>query len=141
METIKINDEIFQEWINNQILRLTGWSFPVRLDIIHRKTGEIIFGENLNEIKDYISINKYCLEKITIQILKDLNFELTKNKENKQNYLQNLRDIKHALETNLANINQRIYNCEFKIENTNDDKKEDLFEIFANISQSKNKGF
>ena len=60
METIKINDEIFQEWINNQILRLTGWSFPVRLDIIHRKTGEIIFGENLNEIKDYISINKYC---------------------------------------------------------------------------------
>ena len=57
--------------------------------------------------------------------------------ENKQNYLQNLRDIKHALEINLANINQRIYNCEFKIENTNDDQKEDLFEIFANISQPK----
>ena len=137
METIKINDEIFQEWINNQILRFTGWSFPVRLDIIHRKTGEIIFGENLNKIKDYISTNKYCLEKITIQILKDLNFELTKNK---QNYLQNLRDIKHALEINLANINQRIYNCEFKIENTNDDQKDDLFEIFANIFQPKKEG-
>ena len=61
--------------------------------------------------------------------------------ENKQNYLQNLRDIKHALELNLANINQRIFNCEFKIENTNNDKKDDLFEIFANISQPKNEGF
>ena len=60
--------------------------------------------------------------------------------ENKQNYLQNLRDIKHALELNLANINQRIFNCEFKIENTNNDKKDDLFEIFANISQPKNEG-
>lgn len=138
METIKINDEIFQEWINNQILRFTGWSFPVRLDIIHRKTGEIIFGENLNKIKDYISTNKYCLEKVTIQILKDLNFELNKNKKN---HLQNLRDIKHALEINLANINQRIYNCEFKIENTNDDQKEDLFEIMSSIIQPKNEGF
>ena len=61
--------------------------------------------------------------------------------ENKQNYLQNLRDIKHTLETNLANINQRIYNCEFKIENTNDDQKDDLFEIFANISKPKKEGF
>ncbi len=141
METIKINDEIFQEWINNQILRLTGWSFPLRLDVIHRKTGEIIFGQNLNKIKDYISKNTYCLEKVTIQILKDLNFELTKNKENKQNHLQNLRDIKHALELNLANINQRIFNCEFNNENTSDDQKDDLFEIFANISQPKKEGF
>ena len=61
--------------------------------------------------------------------------------ENKQNYLQNLRDIKHALELNLANINQRIFNCEFNNENTNDDQKEDLFEIFANISQPKKEGF
>lgn len=61
--------------------------------------------------------------------------------ENKQNYLQNLRDIKHALETNLANINRRIYNCEFKIENTNDDQIDHLFEIFANISQPKKEGF
>ena len=61
--------------------------------------------------------------------------------ENKQNYLQNLRDIKHALEINLANINQRIYNCEFKIENTNDDQKDDLFEIFANIYKPKKEGF
>ena len=76
----------------------------------------------------YISKNKYCFEKSTIQ------------NENKQNYLQNLRDIKHALELNLANINQRIYNCEFKIENTNDDQKEDLSEIFANISQPKKEG-
>lgn len=136
MKTIKINDEIFQEWINNQIQRSTGWSFPVRLDIIHKKIGETIFGENLNKIKEYISTNKYCLEKITIQILKNLNLELTKNK---QNYLQNLRDIKHTLEINLANINQRIFNCEFNIKNTNDCQKDDLFEIFANISQPKNK--
>lgn len=57
--------------------------------------------------------------------------------ENKKNYLQNLRDIKHTLETNLANINQRIFNCEFNIENTSDDHKDDLFEVFANISQPK----
>ena len=61
--------------------------------------------------------------------------------ENKQNYLQNLRDIKHALELNLANINQRIYNCEFKIENTNDDQKDDLFEIMSSIIQPKKEGF
>ena len=61
--------------------------------------------------------------------------------ENKQNYLQNLRDIKHALEINLANINQRIYNCEFEIENTSDDKKEDLFEIMSSIIQPKKEGF
>jgi len=138
MKTIKINDEIFQEWINNQIQRSTGWSFPIRLDIIHKKIGETIFGENLNKIKEYISLNKYCLEKITIQILKNLNLELTKNKKN---YLQNLRDIKHTLEINLANINQRIFNCEFNIKNTSDDQKDDLFEIFANVSKPKNEGF
>ena len=77
----------------------------------------------------YISKNKYCFEKSTIQ------------NENKQNYLQNLRDIKHALETNLANINQRIFNCEFNNENTNDDQKDDLFKIFANISQPKKESF
>lgn len=60
--------------------------------------------------------------------------------ENKQNHLQNLRDIKHALEINLANINQRIYNCEFKIENTNDDQKDDLFEIMSSIIQPKKEG-
>jgi len=138
MKTIKINDEIFQEWINNQIQRSTGWSFPIRLDIIHKKIGETIFGENLNKIKEYISLNKYCLEKITIQILKNLNLELTKNKKN---YLQNLRDIKHTQEINLANINQRIFNCEFNIKNTSDDQKDDLFEIFANVSKPKNEGF
>ena len=94
--------------------------------------GEIINGEI------YISKNKYCFERSTFQTSKDLNFELT---QKKQNYLQNLRDIKHTLETNLANINQRIFNCEFNNENTNDDKKEDLFEIFANISQPKKEGF
>lgn len=57
--------------------------------------------------------------------------------ENKKNYLQNLRDIKHALETNLTNINQRIFNCEFNIENTSDGQKKDLFEIFANVSKPK----
>lgn len=57
--------------------------------------------------------------------------------ENKKNYLQNLRDIKHTLETNLANINQRIFNCELNIENTSDNHKDDLFEVFANISQPK----
>lgn len=57
--------------------------------------------------------------------------------ENKQNYLQNLRDIKHTLEINLANINQRIFNCEFNIENTSDDHQDDLFEIFANVSKPK----
>lgn len=60
--------------------------------------------------------------------------------ENKKNYLQNLRDIKHALEINLANINQRIFNCEFNVENTNDDQKDDLFEIFANVSKPKKEG-
>ena len=61
--------------------------------------------------------------------------------ENKQNYLQNLRDIKHALELNLANINQRIYNCEFNVENTNEDQKDDLFEIMSSIIQPKKEGF
>lgn len=59
--------------------------------------------------------------------------------ENKKNYLQSLRDIKRTLEINLTNINQRIFNCEFNIENTSDDQKDDLFEVFANISQPKNK--
>lgn len=57
--------------------------------------------------------------------------------ENKQKYLQNLQDIKHILELNLANINQRIFNCELNIENTSDCQKDDLFEIFANVSKPK----
>lgn len=57
--------------------------------------------------------------------------------ENKKNYLQNLRDIKHILETNLTNINQRIFNCELNIENTSDCQKDDLFEVFANVSKPK----
>lgn len=61
--------------------------------------------------------------------------------ENKKNYLQNLRDIKRTLEINLTNINQRIFNCEFNIENTSDDQKDELFEVFANISKPKNEGF
>lgn len=60
--------------------------------------------------------------------------------ENKKNYLQNLRDIKHTLEINLTNINQRIFNCEFNIENTNDGQKDDLFEVFANVSKPKKEG-
>ena len=57
--------------------------------------------------------------------------------ENKKNYFQNLRDIKHTLEINLTNINQRIFYCELNIENTSDDQKDDLFEIFANLSKPK----
>lgn len=60
--------------------------------------------------------------------------------ENKQNYLQNLRDIKHTLEINLTNINQRIFNCELNIENTSDDQKDDLFEVFANVCKPKKEG-
>lgn len=60
--------------------------------------------------------------------------------ENKQKYLQNLRDIKHTLEINLTNINQRIFNCELNIENTSDGQKDDLFEVFANVSKPKKRG-
>lgn len=60
--------------------------------------------------------------------------------ENKKNYLQNLRDIKYALEINLTNINQRIFNCELNIENTSDGQKDDLFEVFANVCKPKNEG-
>lgn len=82
MKTLQITNEIYQNWIDTQVKLFTDWTFSLPFVLSHNKIGKAIFGDNLEQAKNWIHKYRYSPDKITMETLKQFeNKEETTLKE------------------------------------------------------------
>ena len=81
MKKLEITNEIYQNWIDIQLKMVTNWTFSVPFKRSHNEIGKAIFGDNLEQAKNWICKYKYSENKITIENLKQFNSENTMEKK------------------------------------------------------------
>lgn len=70
MKALQITNEIYQNWITTQVKMNTGWSFSVPFDLSHNKIGKAIFGDNLDQARNWIQKYRYSPDRLTMEALR-----------------------------------------------------------------------
>ena len=70
METLQITNKLYQNWITTQVKLSTGWSFSFPFIASHIKIGKAIFGDNLDQARNWIQEYRYSPDKLTMEVLR-----------------------------------------------------------------------